>query len=156
MFALTSTCPYYSIPVWHARFALLPTALLWCLEKHAVCFNGNWIWSDRMFFHQKSSGGLFPVCIPCVFRFVMQAHRQPIHFSNTVCLERCQQHSKVLRCLQVLGQSQSKKVLEENWGAGGSQFCCPIHLHTPTKAHLATVSNNATWWWSISNENLSL
>lgn len=66
MFALTSTWPYYSIPVWHARRAFLPTTLLWYLEKHAVCFNGNWIWSCRIFLQQESSAALFPLCIPCV------------------------------------------------------------------------------------------
>lgn len=73
-----------------------------------------------------------------VFRSVMQARRQAIHFSNTVCLEGCQPHSKVLRCLQVSGQSQSEG---ESGGAGGdprsagdNSFAAPPYIHNRTTA----------------------
>lgn len=64
-----------------------------------------------------------------VFRFVMQARRQAIHFSNTVCLEGCQPHSKVLRCLQVSGQIQSEGELGggDPRSAGDNSFAAPVH-----------------------------
>lgn len=71
-----------------------------------------------------------------VFRFVMQAHRQAIHFSNTVCLAKCQLHSKVLRCLQVSGQSRSEGELEE--GIHEMPAITILLPHTFTHTHLST------------------
>lgn len=75
VFALTSTWPYYSIPVWHACAASAPATLLRFLEKHAVCFNGNWILRGGIF----STRGALQVYFQSassVFRVKMRARRQ--------------------------------------------------------------------------------
>lgn len=133
MFALTSTWPYYSIPVWHVRLASLPTTLLWYLEKHGVCFNGNWIWSGRIFFHQKSRAGLFPVCILCVS--LRDAGPPPAH---TFFIHRLPgRMSAALKSAALFAGVGPKSEWERVEGGGWSmkcrwsQFCCPI-VHTPT------------------------
>lgn len=143
MFALTSTWPYYSIPVWHTRLAFLPTTLLWYLEKQAACFNGNWIWSARIFFHQKSSAGLFPVCIPCVS--LRDAGPPPGHTFLKHRLPGIM--SAALKSAALFAGVGPKLEWGESWRRGSMkcqrpQFCCPIHSHTRTWAHSGSVQNN--------------
>lgn len=118
VFALTSTWPYYSIPVWHARAASAPTTLLWFLEKHAVCFNGNWILRGGIF-STRGALQVYSQSVPSVFRVKMRARS---HFSNTVCLERRLTRSKLLRCLQVLDKRQrrrSREIRKSGGSVGG-------------------------------------
>lgn len=136
VFALTSTWPYYSIPVWHARPASLPTTLLWFLEKHAACFNGNWIWSGGIFLHQRSTAGLFPVCIQCVS--LCDAGPPPGHTFLKHCL--LGRMSAALKSAALSAGVGPKSEWERDGGAGGdprsagdNSFAAP---HTFTTAQL--------------------
>lgn len=140
VFALTSTWPYYSIPVWHARAPSAPTTLLWFLEKHAVCFNGNWILRGGIF----STGAALQFYFQSassVFRVKMRARRQA-RVSQTPSawkdVRRAQNCCAVRRCQtkdRGEGVGRSVRVVEVSVGGNSNPASCftARHLQTADK-----------------------